>query len=493
MARVIRTLSVGPLVALAALACAPAQAAFPGNNGKIAYNDSGTGIFRVNPDGSNNELVKGGGVRNAVWSSDGTKLAYVDGEAIRITAADGTGSTLVCSPCAQSFLENGAAMTWSPDGTQFAFTRAITTNDFHIFRINADGTGEIPLTTVGDNRHPAWSPDGTKIAFWSDRSSGIWVMNADGTGQAAIGGSAEADRPSWSPDGAKIAFTRSGGIWTMNADGSNQAQITAPNPNGVIDRNPAWSPDGQQIAFRGWTATPFSDGLNVVNTDGTGRTSLGTPGRMPDWQPIPPSYPRPKGATPVGLSLVPAVQQCASPNRTHGPPLTFGSCNPPQRASTYLTVGTPDANGLMAASNGSLRAAVLVGNPATQTDEADVRLTLSLTDVRLAADLTDYTGEVSAQFVVRRTDRENQPFNSTPGTMIDRTFSFDATCTATAGTEGATCAAQTTADALVPGTVQEGRRAIWELGQGRVFDGGPDGDTATQDNTLFAVAGVFVP
>jgi hypothetical protein len=41
--------------------------------------------------------------------------------------------------------------------------------------------------------------------------------------------------------------------------------------------------------------------------------------------------------------------------------------------------------------------------------------------------------------------------------------------------------------------VQEGRRAIWELGQGRVFDGGADGDPATNDNTLFAVGGVFVP
>ncbi len=94
---------------------------------------------------------------------------------------------------------------------------------------------------------------------------------------------------------------------------------------------------------------------------------------------------------------------------------------------------------------------------------------------------------------MRRTDKESQPFNSTPGTMVDRTFSFDATCAPTAGPEGAACTAQTSADALVPSTVQEGRRAIWELGQGRVFDGGPDGDAATQDNTLFAVGGLFVP
>ena len=40
----------------------------------------------------------------------------------------------------------------------------------------------------------------------------------------------------------------------------------------------------------------------------------------------------------------------------------------------------------------------------------------------------------------------------------------------------------------------EGKRAIWQLGQVQVFDGGPDGTAATPSgNTLFAVQGVFVP
>jgi hypothetical protein len=34
---------------------------------------------------------------------------------------------------------------------------------------------------------------------------------------------------------------------------------------------------------------------------------------------------------------------------------------------------------------------------------------------------------------------------------------------------------------------------VMELGQAQVFDGGPDGDTATAGNTLFAVGGLFVP
>ncbi|PWU20204.1 MAG: hypothetical protein C5B48_12800, partial [Candidatus Rokuibacteriota bacterium] len=44
----------------------------------------------------------------------------------------------------------------------------------------------------------------------------------------------------------------------------------------------------------------------------------------------PQSYPRPKGATPLRVPLVPAAKPCTSPNSTHGAPLAFGSCAPPQ-------------------------------------------------------------------------------------------------------------------------------------------------------------------
>ena len=48
----------------------------------------------------------------------------------------------------------------------------------------------------------------------------------------------------------------------------------------------------------------------------------------------------------------------------------------------------------------------------------------------------------------------------------------------------------TTADAVVgAGTIKEGRRSIWQLGQVRVNDGGADGVASTTPNTLFAHAG----
>jgi hypothetical protein len=251
--------------------------------------------------------------------------------------------------------------------------------------------------------------------------------------------------------------------------------------------DPAWSPDGTKLVYEGQ-----NDQIVVVNADGTGATPIVSGlNRTPDWQPIPPGYVRPAGATPVRISLVPAHEQCTSPNRAHGTPLAFGSCGP-QQTSDWLTVGS-EANGNSPRSSGSLKARAVPGNPATQTDEADVALRLSLTDVRNASDETDYAGELRASLTLRLTDRDNTPFASTPGTMVDHVLTLDAPCTPTGGAAGSTCSIQTTADSLVPSTVKEGRRMVMELGQAQVFDGGPDGDTATAGNTLFAVGGLFVP
>ena len=45
---------------------------------------------------------------------------------------------------------------------------------------------------------------------------------------------------------------------------------------------------------------------------------------------------------------------------------------------------------------------------------------------------------------------------------------------------GSTCAVTTTADAVIPGMVREGRRAIWQMSEPvKVYDAGPDASGAT--------------
>jgi outer membrane protein assembly factor BamB len=196
-------------------------------------------------------------------------------------------------------------------------------------------------------------------------------------------------------------------------------------------------------------------------------------------------YPRPGGATPVRVSLVPAFTECeaSAADRVHGPPLEFGACSDPTLASD-LTVGTPDVNGQPANAAGSLRIAVRSGDPDTSEDEADLVLSASITDVRRKSDLADHAGDLEAMLALRITDRRNGPAEDEPATVSDTSFSFPVPCAVTDDSRsGSRCSTATTAEAIVPGVAHEGARAVWELGQVTIKDG----------ETPFLRQGVFVP
>ena len=214
------------------------------------------------------------------------------------------------------------------------------------------------------------------------------------------------------------------------------------------------------------------------------------------------SHVRPKGATPLSASLVPSYKACATPNRTHGAPLAFPSCNPPVQSSSFLTMGSPDANGAPANSVGNILLKV------KSTSPEDVLITSDGTDIRClpggpaancsnanAADGPDYNGQVQGNATIRISDHYNGPGLNEAATVVDIPFPVTGQCANTAATNvGGTCTTNTTANAVVPGSVKDTQRAVIEISQLQIFDGGSDGSVATTaDNTLFEVQGIFIP
>jgi acyl-homoserine-lactone acylase len=199
-------------------------------------------------------------------------------------------------------------------------------------------------------------------------------------------------------------------------------------------------------------------------------------------------YPRPRGATPLRVSLVPASRQCTAPNRTHGAPLAFGSCASPAQVSQDVTVGTPDANGQAAASTGSVLLRVISCPACASPFNADVRIDASMTDVRNRDGLGDYTGALEGRFALRLTDRFNAAAEGDPqtdaATVQDTPFKFGMPCAATSESTGGACQVNTSANALAPGSVRDGDRAVWQLGSIGLYD---------RNGDLFATQGVFVP
>ncbi len=258
--RVVRTCVVA-VVAGVLCGVSPALAAFPGQNGKIAFSsdrDGDTEIYVMNP--------------------------------------DGTGQTALTT---NTIADSNPA--WSPDGARIAFERA---GSFftEIWVMNADGTA--PAQIYPDGIDPAWSPDGTQIAF--ARSSGIAVVNADGTGfqeltpSAAPGFEVNIDsEPAWSPDGATILFTRFGDvqggaepekIYAVNADGTGVRQVTPDITFGEAnntDTGSEWAPGGPQFAYSRIVDDPdFFHGLQITTSaDPYNYTTLNPAGGHPAWAP----------------------------------------------------------------------------------------------------------------------------------------------------------------------------------------------------------------
>jgi Tol biopolymer transport system component len=256
----------------------------------------------------------------AVWSPDGSKIAFVSGRALDGSDnANSSGASLVSNiwlmnadgsgvkPLTQltASQSDSDEPVWSPDGSKIAFTssRALdgsnsANNAGNVWVMNADGSGAKPLTQLTAsgviNFEPVWSRDGTKIAFASSRaldgsnasngSLNIWVMNADGSGAkplTQLTATTLSDQPVWSPDSSKIAFASSRAldgsnnanpnetrnIWIVNADGSGAKALTQITALGAESGQPVWSPDGSKIVF---TSLRTLDGSNNLNTNDTG-------------------------------------------------------------------------------------------------------------------------------------------------------------------------------------------------------------------------------
>jgi Tol biopolymer transport system component len=256
----------------------PAQAAFPGQNGKIAFvdrsenPDHNLAIYTIDPtDPVDHEptLLADNAIEPA-FSPDGEKLAFERGGQVWVMNADGSKQVQLTHSRGYT-----SKPSWFPGGRKIAVlsNRGGSYDAIYILTLNVARTrvvGVEPLTERGSPKTDlAVSPSGDKIAYatgwpWQARGHHFYVLRIDPPVPPVLvetGGAGAPRNLDWSPNGKKIVFANYwtydspgdleyeyGPIYSISSRGHNLTKLGGDpwtTPHGA----PVYSPDGRQIAF----------------------------------------------------------------------------------------------------------------------------------------------------------------------------------------------------------------------------------------------------
>lgn len=254
------------------VAAVPAQAAFPGKNGGIAFAQRATSgdldpqlvehtRLLVDPPGSRDDIIllacqttegaptggdcTGTNYTNLSYSPDGTRIVFDAGARLAVIGSSGGQITLL--PATTS--DDGDPC-FSADGKRIAFTGVNDRGgtDVHTRSLDAGGARLI----VHDAGEPAWSSR-NRLAYV--RSGNVYSSNTSGGDRRWISSGVS---PDWSPNGRRLFLVRplpqltfdgpNGRLYVLEADGSGIHQVG----RSTNISHPIWSPDARYVAYDGF-------------------------------------------------------------------------------------------------------------------------------------------------------------------------------------------------------------------------------------------------
>ena len=188
-------------------------------------------------------------------SPDGSTLIYSTNEGLTFRDMNSGHTRLVAGTTRR---DRGAI--WSPDGSLIAFSRGPATGligaagPYELMLMNADGSNQRSLLPDNaSNTAQTWMPDGKNLIYTTRQADGVLVQSINienGSVSQLTQVNYQNASIAISPDGKQIAYVamlpgERYSIYIANLDGSNPKLIANADP--IVVTAPQWSPDGQWL------------------------------------------------------------------------------------------------------------------------------------------------------------------------------------------------------------------------------------------------------
>jgi TolB protein len=295
------------LFLLASLACvlvaSPAEAAWPGKNGAIAFSRSDSPSAGSNSDiwietrsGRQRRLTASPGIDETEprFSPNGLLIVYVrragEDADVWLMRSDGGDKR----PVVDGELDEFQA-SFFPSGRSLVFTVFDGERDWDVRSVKIDGKGQ--RRQVADATFPVVSPNGRWLAYSQDGGGGGIRLRNFRSGDVRPLTTGSAQQLDFSPNGRRLVFTgqrpcRAGGslrfvLLTIGV-GDRRARILR-RSCGAEFIAPAWSPNGSKIVFTHKRLRSFRLGVVTAGgapAGGAPRHRSGTNEIFPSWQPL---------------------------------------------------------------------------------------------------------------------------------------------------------------------------------------------------------------